>query len=138
MANEFFRRSHEKGFEKFAEIGRLAFDIINLAQSLPDHIRVYFLWHTETDAFGKTKAKTVGKMLDEKYTPEGVFTIALKTVVNQGQYQFATRNSGNDTVKAPIGMFEHELIDNDLAEVDRAICDFYDIPTQPQTTETTQ
>lgn len=133
MANEFFARSYEKGYDKYTEIGRHIYDIIQAAQSLPDNKRVYFLWHTETDALGKTKAKTIGKMLDEKYTPEGAFTIALKTVVNQGEYKFATQNSGNDTVKSPLGMFADPLIDNDLAQADAAICDFYQI-NQPEQT----
>lgn len=127
MANEFFARTHEKGYEKFAEMGRHIFDIINAAQTLPDSKRVYFLWHTETDPFGKVKAKTIGKMLDEKYTPEGAFTIALRTQVSQGAYRFSTQNNGSDTVKSPIGMFADGLIDNDIAAVDTAICDYYGI-----------
>ena len=127
MANEFFRRSTEKGFEKFTEIGANIFHILNTAQTLPDNKRVYFLWHTETDPFGKVKSKTIGKMLDEKYTPEGVFTIVLRTHVNNGAYQFSTQNNGNDTVKSPMEMFPDALIDNNLAEVDKHICEFYGI-----------
>lgn len=126
MANEFFRRSTEKGFDKFTEIGANIFNILNTAnQELGDEQRVYFLWHTETDPFGKVKSKTIGKMLDEKYTPEGAFTIVLRTHVNNGTYQFSTQNNGNDTVKSPMGMFSDALIDNNLAEVDKQICDFY-------------
>lgn len=132
MANEFFRRSDEKGYDKFAEMGRNVFNILNTAQSLPENKRVYFLWHTETDPFGKVKAKTIGKMLDEKYTPEGVFTICLRTKVTQGVYQFSTQNDGADTVKSPIGMFSDGLIDNDLNEVDKTVCSYYGIN---QTTE---
>lgn len=133
MANEFFARSHEKGYEKYAEMGRNLFNIINTAQSMPEHIRVYFLWHTETDPFGKVKTKTIGKMLDEKYTPEGAFTICLRTRVTQGVYQLSTQNDGADTVKSPIGMFNNLLIDNDLAQVDAAICEYYGISPQPST-----
>lgn len=129
MANEFFRRSAEKGFEKYADMGRQIFDIIHTAQALPDNQRLYFLWHTDTDPFGKIKAKTIGKMLDEKYTPEGAFTIALRTQINQGVYQFATQNNGNDTVKSPMDMFANPFIDNDLKAVDDAICAYYNIQT---------
>lgn len=38
-----------------------------------------------------------------------------------GSYQFSTKNSGNDTVKSPIGMFESSYIDNDLKAVDAII-----------------
>ncbi|WP_186293416.1 hypothetical protein [Chitinimonas sp. BJB300] len=54
-------------------------------------------------------------------------SIVLKTLVRDGQYQFTTQNSGNDTVKTPMGLFEGALIDNDLAGVDEAICDYYGI-----------
>ena len=83
--------------------------------------------HSDTDANGNEKFKTIGKMLDEKVTLEGMFTIVLKTVVTDGKYQFSTRNSGQDTVKTPLGMFNDVLIDNDLAMVDKTIREYYGI-----------
>src|SRR5690554_6462064 len=74
MANEFMRRSEEKGFEKFTEIARHAWEIINALTALPAHVRVYILSHTQDDDYGRTKIKTIGKMLDEKITLEGLFT----------------------------------------------------------------
>ena len=53
MANEFMRRSAEKGFEKFTEIGHNAWSILNTASSLPAHKRVYILAHTQTDDAGR-------------------------------------------------------------------------------------
>jgi hypothetical protein len=81
----------------------------------------------DTDPNGNEKFKTIGKMLDEKITLEGMFTIVLKTVVQDGKYFFSTQNNGQDTVKAPMGMFEAPLIENDLAAVDAAIRDYYGI-----------
>ena len=71
--------------------------------------------------------KTIGKMLDEKITVEGMFSIVLKTVVNDGNYYFQTQNSGKDTCKSPIGLFNSMLIENDLKKVDNAIRDYYDL-----------
>lgn len=127
LANEFMRRSDEKGFEKFTDIGRHAWDILNAATSLSDDRRVYILAHTTSDEFGKTKMKTIGKLLDEKITPEGLVTIVLRTVVRDGQYLFATQNSGNDTTKSPMGMFAEHHVENDLAMVDDTICEYYGI-----------
>lgn len=127
MANEFMRRSHEKGYDKFTDIGKNAWDILNTAGSLADDTRVYVLTHTETNDFGKVKIKTIGKMLDEKITPEGMFSIVLKALKVDGQYRFTTQNNGNDTVKSPEGMFSTETIENDLKQVDDAICAFYNI-----------
>jgi len=64
-------------------------------------------------------------MLDEKITLEGMVSIVLKTVVQDGQHFFATRNNGSDTVKTPMGMFDADLIENDLAAVDTAIYQYY-------------
>lgn len=125
MANEFMRRSAEKGFEKFTEIGRNAWGILAEAARLPDDVRVYVLSHVETTDDGRTKIKTIGKMLDEKITLEGMVSIVLKTVVQDGQYLFSTRNNGSDTVKTPMGMFDADLIDNDLSAVDTAIFQYY-------------
>lgn len=127
MANEFMRRSAEKSFDKFTEIGRNMWDIFNMASALPDDVRVYILTHTEEDAQGKTKIKTIGKMLDEKITLEGMVTICLQTDVINDNHIFMTKNNGRNTVKSPIGLFESEHIDNDLNAVDKAIIEYYQL-----------
>lgn len=130
LANEFMRRVTDvevgnAAFAKYNEIARHAWDVLMEASALPDHKRVYILSHTSTDDFGKTKIKTIGKLLDEKIVLEGLVTIVLRTAVINEQYVFRTRNSGSDTVKTPLGLFETETIDNDLKKVDDAICDYY-------------
>lgn len=130
LANEFMRRVTDQevgnsAFAKYNEIARHAWDVLMASTSLPDHQRVYILSHTSTDDFGKTKIKTIGKLLDEKIVMEGLVTIVLRTIVQNGNYLLSTRNSGSDTVKSPLGMFDEELIDNDLAAVDAAIFDYY-------------
>ncbi|MCA8013353.1 AAA family ATPase [Burkholderia vietnamiensis] len=127
MANAFMRRSEERGFDKFTEIGRDMWEIITAANDLPEHVRVYVLSHVETSDDGRTKMKTIGKMLDEKICLEGMVTIVLKTDVLDHDYRFITQNNGRTTCKSPKGMFESDSIPNDLAAVDNAICDFYDI-----------
>lgn len=129
LANEFMRRSDERGFDKFTEIGRHAWDVLMAAGDLADDVRVYILSHTEEDQAGNTKIKTIGKMLDEKITIEGLVTIVLRTDVNDGEYTFTTRNSGRDTVKSPMGLFETDRVPNDLAFVDGAITAFYEMTT---------
>jgi len=97
------------------------------AAAQSDDKRIYILAHSTTDDTGKTKAKTIGKLLDEKITIEGLLTIVLRTAVINGNYLFLTQNNGSDTTKSPIDMFPTEHIPNDLAEVDKAICEFYGI-----------
>lgn len=132
LANEFMRRSEERGYDKFTDIARHAWDILNAASGLPEETRVYVLMHSQSDDFGKIKAKTIGKLLDEKITLEGLFSIVLKTVVRDGQFFFSTQNNGHDTVKSPIGLFDSDLIENDLAAVDAAISNYYGIQSQQQ------
>lgn len=134
LAAEFMRRSAEVGFTKFTEIGKHAWDVYQAACNLDGNKRVYILQHTQTDDFGNIKAKTIGKLLDEKVCVEGLFTIVMRAV-KDGKNFFTTENSGRDTVKCPIGLFEHDRIENDLAIVDAAICEYYEI--KPTTTPAT-
>lgn len=127
MANEFMRRATERGFDKFTEIAQNFWSLVNAVKELPNDVIVYFMAHIERDANGNEKIKTIGKLLDEKITVEGMFTIVLKTNVNDGQYSFVTQNNGHDTVKSPIGMFPAYLIDNDLKYVDEKIRNYYEM-----------
>lgn len=126
MANEFFDRANETGYQKFTDIGVHFRDLIHLVnRQTPDNVIVYFLHHTELDTnTGRTKAKTIGKMLDEKLTLEGTFNIVLRTAKENGEYFFLTQSDGSDTTKSPEEMFP-ERIPNDLAMVDNAIRDYY-------------
>ena len=125
MADEFMRRAKENGFQKFTDIGKNYFDLISLVKTLPDDRIVYFLSHLTTDDQGRERCKTIGKLLDEKITVEGLFTIVLKTQVKDGHYYFSTQNNGMDTVKSPIGMFEDSLTENDLKTIDLTIREYY-------------
>lgn len=127
MTGEYMRTAKVTGYQKFTDMALNYYTLVKNAAALPPDKIVYFLGHSDTDANGNEKFKTIGKMLDEKVTLEGMFTIVLKTVVTDGKYQFSTRNSGQDTVKTPLGMFDDVLIDNDLAMVDRTIRDYYGI-----------
>lgn len=129
LANEFMRRSGEVGFQKFTDIAKNYWSLIaeTVSKDLPPDRIVYFLSHIERDQNGNEKVKTIGKLLDEKITVEGLFTIVLKTHVEDGKYTFFTQNSGTDTVKSPIGMFADLQVDNDLKMVDNVIRDYYGI-----------
>jgi hypothetical protein len=127
MANEFMRRCSEKGYDKFTDIGFNTWSILNAINELGADKRVYVLSHVDVDQFGNTKAKTIGKMMDQYITLEGQFTIVMRTKVSDGNYKFSTQNNGSDTVKTPMGMFDDNLIDNDLQQIDQTICAYYGI-----------
>ena len=131
LVTQFMSRAMEKGYDKFTEMGLNYYKVIRAVEKLPNQKRVYFLSHSEREN-GRDKVKTLGKMLDNNVTIEGLFAIVLKTVVMDGQYYFQTHNSGYDTVKSPMGMFDKDLIPNDLAEVDRVVCEYYSIKTNKE------
>lgn len=128
MANEFMRRATERGYDKFTEIAQNFWSlVVQEVNNLPEDTIVYLMCHTATDDNGIEKMKTIGKLVDEKITPEGLFTIVLKTVVSDGQYAFVTQNNGKDTVKSPEGMFTTFAINNDLKYVDEKIRNYYSL-----------
>lgn len=125
LAFEFFDRAQETGYGKFTE---LALNFRNLIQfvimNTPPDVIVYFLHHTERRDDGVLKAKTIGKMLDEKLTVEGLFSIVLLCQARQDKHVFVTQSSGISTAKSPMDMFPGE-IDNDLKLVDTAIREYW-------------
>lgn len=127
MTGEYMRTAKVTGYQKFTDLALNYYTLVKTAAALPDGKIVYFMGHSDIDNNGNEKFKTIGKLLDEKITLEGMFTIVLKTVVTDGKYQFSTRNSGQDTVKTPMGMFNEPLIDNDLAAVDKTIRKYYEL-----------
>jgi hypothetical protein len=128
MTNEFMRRSTELGYQKFTDIANNFWTLVNgVTADLDWDVIVYFLMHTDTDDNGNEKAKTIGKLLDEKICIEGMATIVLKTAVKDGNYMFLTQNNGKDTTKSPLGMFKTYEIDNDLKGVDKTIREYWDL-----------
>ena len=128
MGNEFMRRVTERGYDKFSEMAQNFFNLINfINQDLPQDKIVYLLGHTERDQDGNEKFKTMGKLIDQCINVEGMCTIVLKTHVADGKYSFLTQNSGNDTVKSPMGMFPSFAVDNNLNYVDEKIRNYYEL-----------
>ncbi len=112
MSGEYMRRAKENGFQKFTDIGLNAFNLLTFPDDLRDDLTVVFLSHIDTNENGE-KMKTIGKMLDDKITPEGLFSIVLKSCCSDGKYYFETQNNGSNTIKSPMEMFETEE-ENDL------------------------
>lgn len=124
---EMFSHAKETGYQKFTDMALNFYTLIKFViDRLPDDVIVYFLHHTETDANGKLKAKTVGKMLDEKLTVEGLFSIVLLCQTDGTRHYFVTQSDGYTTTKSPMDMFDLE-IDNDLKFVDTKIREYFEI-----------
>ena len=124
MQHENMMRAYQTGYQKFTEMADHVWQIIMGATRLPDDFRVYFLAHTE-ESDGKIRMKTTGKMLNEKLTPEGYFSIVLRAIKKDGKHVFLIKGDDNDTAKAPPDLFPGLTeMDNDLKAVDVAITEF--------------
>ena len=122
LVNELFDRSKEKGYDKFTDIAVNFRNLVHFVNDMPDDDKiVYFLHHSEADTDGREKAKTIGRMLDEKLTLEGCFDIVLYCQ----DHKFYTQAEGMSTAKTPEGLFENAEIPNDLKAVDEAIREYY-------------
>lgn len=126
MVFDEFNRAKEVGYQKFTDF---ALNFYNLVQTVindtsPDTV-VYFLHHTEIDDFGHVKAKTVGKMIDNKLTLEGMFSVVLLCGTDGKEHWFETQSDGVNTAKTPLDMFDKNRIDNDLKMVDSTIREYW-------------
>lgn len=129
LSFEMFKRANETGYSKFTDMAKNFFDMLDFINTkLPNDIIVYITMHTEDDPeMHRVKVKTIGKMLDQNLKIEGLFSIVLRAVQTEDGYKFVTRDDMVSTAKSPIGMWEEDMIDNDLKEVDRTIREYYDM-----------
>ena len=132
-AFEYFGRATEKGFDKFTQMGAALAHIAKLPILMRDDLMVFYLTHAEesTNLEGnrKVKAKTIGKLVDDKLTLEGLYSIVLFGKVKKDKdgnmrYVFETQNNGENTCKSPRGMFSTFEIANDLKIVRDAILEY--------------
>jgi len=127
MAMEFMAKALIKGYDKFNQMAQNFWNILTLAPKLRGGLKVFLLCHEE-DTGTKRKMKTLGKMLDDKGTPEGLSAITLwsELAIMEGQrrYYFDTQSDGMTTAKSPFGMFP-DRIPNDLNLVSMRIDEYY-------------
>ena len=126
MAFESFDKANIAGYTKFTEMAKNYEEMLRTIQedTSPDTI-VYVMQHIDTDESGKVKAKTLGKMLDQQLTIEGLFSIVLLAKADERRHYFVTQSDGTNPCKSPMGMFDDVEIDNDLKMVDDTIREYY-------------
>lgn len=126
MAFESFEKINETGYAKFSAMAKNYEDMLRTIQedTSPDTI-VYIMQHIDKDEDGNIKAKTLGKMLDQQLTVEGLFSIVLLAKAEERRHFFVTQSDGTNPCKSPMGMFDEIEIDNDLKMVDDTIREYY-------------
>ncbi len=125
MAFQNFRLAKQTGYGKFTDMAVNFEQLLEAANATDDDTIVYFMMHPDYDESGRMKPKTIGKMLDNQLNIEGMFPIVLLALRDDGGFHFATQSDGTTPVKAPMGMFDEALIDNDLKAVDTAIREYW-------------
>lgn len=127
ITTEFMSKSSIKGFDKYNELANNFWNLIQGIKNLQGGKTVYLIMHEDSDDDGNVKPKTIGKLLDDKVNIQGMFTVCIRSMIQNGNYIFRLKNNGQDCVKTPIGMFEQEEMENDLKKVDDIIRDYYDL-----------
>ena len=126
MCNSFMNKAMIKGYDKFSEIGKDTFDGLNsIIKSLRPDLQCFIMMHSELGDDGKTKPKTIGKMVDQYICIEGKFTTVLHSLCVDGKYYFVTNDDGHHMAKSPIGMFPGIMIENDLKTVIETVNNYY-------------
>ena len=121
-----FNKVNETGYTKFTNMAKNYEDMLRHIQEETDpNVIVYVLQHIEKDENGIIKAKTLGKMLDQQLTVEGLFSIVLLAQTDGKRHYFVTQSDGTNPCKSPMEMFDEVEIDNDLKMVDDTIREYY-------------
>lgn len=123
ISGEFMRKAQMKGYDKFTEIGSNAWRVLDAIKGLREDLFVFVTMHTEIDNNGRSKPKTVGKMIDQYVVIEGKFTYVFHSLVTDSGYFFLTNNDGQHMAKTPLDMFPMK-IDNDLLHIVNTINDY--------------
>lgn len=126
MCGEFMRRSGERGFDKYSEMGTHIFLVVQELMSTRPDLFCFVLAHSENDNTGFSKIKTIGKLLEEKVCLEGMFTTCLHSCVVDGEFKLLTQHNGTHLAKSPLGLFSEKLIDNDLVFIQEAMSHYFD------------
>jgi hypothetical protein len=133
MAEQFMNDALKSGYDKFSRLGKNIYDLLKVASNCREDLNVFVLTHSDEKKVGNEetyKMKTIGKMLDEKVTLEGLFTILLygkqsfDTTEKKVTKQFVTNYDGQYPAKSPYGMFTDLYIPNDLGYVARKIKEY--------------
>ena len=125
ITNEFMEKSSIRGYDKYNEIANHFFELINGIKNIEGGKTVYLIMHEDTDEEGNVKPKTIGKLLDDKVNIQGMFTICIRAMYENGKYVFRLKTNGQDCVKTPFGMFDTDEMDNDLKAFDNVVREYY-------------
>ena len=115
-------------FDMYDDIADTMYFLVQrIKKELPDDVRVYIMLHEDTNDAGDTKIRTIGKLIDSKVCLEGMVTVCIRCMSDNGKHFFRTQTDGFDITKTPEELFADDEveIENNLKYVDEKIRDFY-------------
>ena len=113
-------------FEMYDTIADTMYQLVKrIKDNVPEDKIVYIIMHEDTDDYGQTKLRTIGKLIDNKVCLEGMVTICIRCMSDGGRHFFRVQTNGSDITKTPEDMFEQPEVDNDLKLVDQVIREYY-------------
>ena len=115
-------------FDMYDDIADTMYFLVQrIKKELPDDVRVYIMLHEDTNDAGDTKIRTIGKLIDNKVCLEGMVTVCIRCMSDNGKHFFRTQTDGFDITKTPEELFADDEveIENNLKYVDEKIRDFY-------------
>lgn len=132
ITNEFMNKSSIKGYDKYNDMANNFWNFINGIKSVQGGKCVYLIMHEDTDENGNIKPKTIGKLLDDKCNIQGMFTICIRSMYENGNYIFRLKTNGQDCVKTPFDMFNVETMENDLKAFNDVVREYYYLDKQEE------
>lgn len=127
ITNDFMENASIKGYDKYNEMAKGYFELINGIKNVEGGKTVYLIMHEDSDDDGNIKPKTIGKLLDDKVNIQGMFTICIRSMYENGNYIFKLKTNGQDCVKTPFQMFETDSMENDLKAFNAVVRDYYEL-----------
>lgn len=126
MSFEEFSQASVKGYEKFTQMAVNVVNVIEAITKKESDQRFYILAHSENNEDGQLRLKTTGKMVSDKFVPEGLTNQVIEAAVVDREFVFKVKTDGTG-IKTPMGMFPEDVatIPNDLKELDKALVEFY-------------
>lgn len=133
LMTHFFMKHHRNktgnaSFEMYDNIADMMYNLVSrIKTALPDDVIVYIILHEEKNDYGEVKLLTLGKLLDSKVNLQGMVTVCLRCMSENGKHFFRTVTDGMDITKAPEDMFSENEIENDLKAVDASIRKYWNL-----------
>ena len=127
ITNEFMSQASVKGFNKYNTLANNFFGFINKIKNIQGGKTIYIVMHEDSNDDGTIKPKTIGKLLDDRVNLQGMFTVCIRSMYENGNYVFKLKTNGQDCVKTPFGMFENDTMDNDLKAFDEVVREYYEL-----------